>query len=265
MKKILIISLLFHIMLSNIAQAKIALTGRILLQVEEKGEAWYVNPVNLERYYLGKPADAFSLMRKLGLGITNVDLDKITVANQKNSITADKSLSRRMAGRILLQVQSHGEAWYVDPVTQKRYFLGRPDDAFQIMRTLGLGITDADLEKITISPLSAPIPMPTSSNVATATAENVLQSAAAAIRAADMQATLTYFTANMQKSVAYSMQNMSKENLLILANILAGSTLQSSTENKKTYFNEVYFQNKEHPVYFYVAKQADGKWLMTNL
>lgn len=30
------------------------LSGKILLQVEDRGEAWYVNPANLKRYYLGQ-------------------------------------------------------------------------------------------------------------------------------------------------------------------------------------------------------------------
>ncbi|MEK7122232.1 MAG: hypothetical protein AAB855_00075, partial [Patescibacteria group bacterium] len=50
------------------------LRGRILLQVESKGEAWYVSPTDGERHYLGRPSDAFRVMREQGLGITNVDL-----------------------------------------------------------------------------------------------------------------------------------------------------------------------------------------------
>ncbi|MBI4778966.1 hypothetical protein HY797_00745 [Candidatus Falkowbacteria bacterium] len=42
------------------------LRGRILLQTESKGEAWYVNPVNKKRLYLGRTADAFAIMRNLG-------------------------------------------------------------------------------------------------------------------------------------------------------------------------------------------------------
>jgi len=42
-------------------------------------------------------------------------------------------------------VESHGEAWYVYPIDGLRYYLGRPDDAFSIMRQLGLGITNKDL------------------------------------------------------------------------------------------------------------------------
>ncbi len=60
------------------------LRGRILLQVESKGEAWYVNPVNGKRYFLGKPSDAFEIMKKLGLGITNQDLSLIDEAGAGN-------------------------------------------------------------------------------------------------------------------------------------------------------------------------------------
>ena len=48
-------------------------TGKIFLQVEGKGEAWYVNPSDNKRYFMGRPTDAFNLMRTLGLGISNTD------------------------------------------------------------------------------------------------------------------------------------------------------------------------------------------------
>lgn len=47
--------------------------GGILLQVEGRGEAWYINPADGKRYFLARAADAFSIMRKLGLGVTNAD------------------------------------------------------------------------------------------------------------------------------------------------------------------------------------------------
>lgn len=58
-------------------------------------------------------------------------------------------------GRILLQVQQHGEAWYVNPVDGKRYFLGRPSNAYDLMRKLGLGITDSNLAKIPVATTAA--------------------------------------------------------------------------------------------------------------
>ncbi|MFH1523198.1 MAG: hypothetical protein ABIE43_05285 [Patescibacteria group bacterium] len=51
--------------------------GKIFLQIESRGEAWYVNPADGKRYFLGRPADAFNVMRNLGVGISNNDFDKL--------------------------------------------------------------------------------------------------------------------------------------------------------------------------------------------
>ncbi len=174
------------------------LSGRILLQVEENGEAWYVNYENNKRSYLGRPDDAFSIMRQQGIGITNEDLLKIPVSldylsgkdtnndglpdafkealglNINNSdsdgdgfddytellygydplgpgrLPIDENFAKKQAGKIFLQVERNGEAWYVSPENNKRYFLGRPHDAFSIMRNLGLGISNENLEKIEV-------------------------------------------------------------------------------------------------------------------
>lgn len=172
------------------------LKGKILLQVEENGEAWYIYPYDLKRYYLGRPNDAFDMMRNLGLGISNDDIEQIPIAEanfegqdddgdglsnaiedslgtDKNNIDTDgdgykdkeeilnnynplgsealsinKSLQEKIAGLIIMQIEQNGEAWYVNPEDQKRYYLGRPLDAFNIMRSLGLGATNNDIAKI---------------------------------------------------------------------------------------------------------------------
>lgn len=194
-----IFALILGIFVFNFAQAEnlsSKLKGKILLQVEQNGEAWYVSPQDEKRYYMGRPDDAFNLMRGQGIGITNSDLYKIsigiisegyedtdgdglsdyledTLALDKNNPDTDgdgyldaeeiingysawgegkqfldSSFAQAQAGKILLQVEKNGEAWYVDPKDAKRYFLGRPDDAFSVMRNLGLGITDKDLDEI---------------------------------------------------------------------------------------------------------------------
>jgi len=113
-------------------------SGNILLQVEKNGEGWYVYPDDKKKYYLGRPADAFSIMRKLGLGATH---EFIT----NNTIFPDHVL-----GKILLDVEQNGEAYYIYPKDKKAYYLGRPTDAFRIMRELGLGITNDDVRKIDV-------------------------------------------------------------------------------------------------------------------
>ena len=77
------------------------------------------------------------------------------------SIVYADSLASRMAGKILLQVEENGEAWYVNPVNQQKYFLGRPAEAFELMRKLGVGITNDNLEQIPTAIDSATVPKKT--------------------------------------------------------------------------------------------------------
>ncbi len=124
-------------------------SGRILIDVDNRGEAWYVYPPTRERYYLDRPSDAFLLMQRLGLGISNQDI--LLIPEPGASFEGDVNLRNQLAGRILLQVEAAGEAWYVHPETKERHFLGRPADAFSLMHSQSLGITTADLALIPIA------------------------------------------------------------------------------------------------------------------
>lgn len=174
------------------------LKGKIILTVEANGEAYYVNPQNQTMNYLGRPADAFNVMRSVGVGITNQNLnqiqigltdyvgtdadndglsdlledaigtdktktdtdsdgytDKAEIAGGHNPLAGsgakysiNNTFAKAQAGKIFLQVESKGEAWYINPTDNKRYFLGRPADAFAVMRKLGLGISNANFESL---------------------------------------------------------------------------------------------------------------------
>ena len=172
------------------------LIGNVLLQVESNGEAWYLSPKDNQACYLGRPEDAFGIMREQGVGITNKDLEKIPVGfvegkiidtdgdglsdlietafgTNKNKVDTDGdgfndkeeilgnynpngsgamgldiSFANKNKGKIFLQAESKGEAWYINPKDGKRYFLGRPEDAFNVMRFLGLGVSDKDFNDL---------------------------------------------------------------------------------------------------------------------
>ncbi|HBH46150.1 MAG: hypothetical protein A2445_03610 [Candidatus Jacksonbacteria bacterium RIFOXYC2_FULL_44_29] len=121
-------------------------SGRLLLAVEGAGEAWYVNPVNLERYYLGRPADAFKMMQKLGVGISETDFAQIIKSNPATAVKT--KLLDNLSGQIILQVEKNGEAWYIDPVSRQALSLGTPLAAWQLMRAKAVGITNNNLTKI---------------------------------------------------------------------------------------------------------------------
>ncbi|NQV13325.1 MAG: lamin tail domain-containing protein [Parcubacteria group bacterium] len=122
------------------------LKGYILLQVENNGEAWYIDPQDGYRYYLARPTDAFNIMRLLGLGATHADIEKIP-SNLHND--SDLLFANMHIGEILLDVERNGEAWYIYPGDMWGYYLDRPGTAFQVMRNTGLGATDSTVMGIT--------------------------------------------------------------------------------------------------------------------
>ncbi|MCK5415808.1 hypothetical protein KAI92_00080 [Candidatus Parcubacteria bacterium] len=176
------------------------LKGNILIKPEDKGKAYYINSRLKKIHYLGRPCDAFEVMRSEGVGITNSDLSKIKIGflstenqndldgdglsdaleisigtditnsdsdndgfNDKEEILnnfspiyknerlkLDSNFANKLKGRILLQVELNGEAWYINPDDEKRYFLGRPSDCFEIMKKIGLGISNNDFGRLAV-------------------------------------------------------------------------------------------------------------------
>lgn len=117
------------------------LKGRILLQVESNGEAWYVNPPTAERYYMANGNEAYNVMHDLGVGITNKDLEKVKT---------NKTFAKKNSGKIFLQIEAKGEAYYID-FNGVAHYLKDGAAAYEIMRSLGLGITNKDLFKILVN------------------------------------------------------------------------------------------------------------------
>lgn len=133
------------------------LIGKILLQVENRGQAWYLNPKTLSRYYLADGPSAYEALRRFGLGINNDNLSKIPVSpdsvlpdNYQKSKNVSKELVNKLKGKILIQVEGRGEAWYVNPSNGYRYYLANGEEAYKIMRKLSLGITNLNLRKIPV-------------------------------------------------------------------------------------------------------------------
>jgi hypothetical protein len=192
----------------NLQAATLADTtsGKILLQVDSHGEAWYVNPSNKKRYYMANGSVAYQMLRAFGLGISNTDIAKIPVGFEPRfteldsdadglsdqledalgtkkdnpdtdgdtfkdgeevrngysplgpqKLTFDAKFANGLKGKILLQTQAHGEAWYIRPSDGKRYYMSGGDAAYQIMRYLSLGITTANLNTIPVGTLGSSV------------------------------------------------------------------------------------------------------------
>ncbi|MFH1711887.1 MAG: hypothetical protein ABH846_01470 [Patescibacteria group bacterium] len=215
MKKTILISVLMVCFAAGTLSVEAAdfenYKGKIFLQVQENGEAWYVIPETNTRYYLQSGDHAYDALEMFGLGISNDDIWKIPVGVSSTSniisydvdrdglsnslesalgtklndadtdddgyddmteyvngynpfgeghIPIDNALTERLKGYILLQVESNGEAWYVNPADGRRYYMEDGQAAYDLMRYIGVGITNANLESIAID-ASSPTP-PTS-------------------------------------------------------------------------------------------------------
>jgi len=205
---------LIFIVLPKIASASslaFNLRGYFLIEVEDKGRAWYVDTQNTLRHHLVANNNALTTLSSLSLGISNKDLDKIPIAidsrllrkdsdgdglddrleraigtdpynqdsdgdsyrddeeifNHFNPLGPGRSpidfkLSSKLAGKILLQVESKGEIWYVNPSDHLRYYIGDYEDLIKIVSYLGKGISTKDLNLITDSKL---VPSGASKNI----------------------------------------------------------------------------------------------------
>lgn len=65
------------------------LRGRFLIQVDNKGQAWYVDANNNLRHDVSNNNSFLDLVKSVGLGISNSNLQKIPIAINNNLITID--------------------------------------------------------------------------------------------------------------------------------------------------------------------------------
>lgn len=119
-----------------------SVVNKLLLAVEDKGKIWYVAPNDNARYEV-QPENAKVFFSKVSLGITNSDLNKIPVVGSQDAVTP---ISKRLTGRFLLQVESHGETWFVDQAGYKQLVTG--DNLVDVTKNAAVGITNEKLDLI---------------------------------------------------------------------------------------------------------------------
>jgi parallel beta-helix repeat protein len=136
--------------LTGKTDAKLAakLAGKLLLQVERAGLIWYVNPADGKRYLVAQD-NALEIFRKLALGINETNLNLIPTKESKSKGNA--ALRQRLAGRLLLRVEAKGQISYIDSDGYRHDISAA--NLMESFRSLSLGITNANLRKITVGEL----------------------------------------------------------------------------------------------------------------
>ncbi|MFA6215226.1 MAG: serine hydrolase [Patescibacteria group bacterium] len=124
------------------------LSGRILIQVDSYGRPWYVYPKDKKRYYLKDGPFALQTLKSLATKITEAELNKIPkVAGEKG----DNKIINKYRGYILLSEKNNNQFWYVNPVNGRRYGFTDANGAYQLIKSLGLGIKNKNLDQIVVT------------------------------------------------------------------------------------------------------------------
>lgn len=136
--------------LTTTVDAKLAakLAGKLLLQVERSGFIWYVNPTDNKRYYVSQ-GSALEIFRKLALGITEANLNLIPT--KASGAKGNAALRTKLKGKLLLRVEAKGAISYIDNDGYRHDITAT--NLMENFRSLSLGITNANLRKITVGEL----------------------------------------------------------------------------------------------------------------
>lgn len=117
--------------------------------VEDNGynqDYWYVDPDEKVRYYLSDGISVSRLLRKQGEGIGNKVLAKIP--QNRDQQNADYDLVHKYRGHILLQVETDGSAWYINPLDDLRYHIENGKAGLETLQDLAIQISSPRLNAI---------------------------------------------------------------------------------------------------------------------
>ncbi len=120
--------------------------GSVLLQVESKGEAWYVGTDDGMRYFLGRPSDLVRVIKALG-----TPLDNETIINY---LYFDKVFPENLAGKFIIDRDNPTDYYYIHPETLIGYPLKQPEEALKTVTGLGTGITDDNIREIPVGEIN---------------------------------------------------------------------------------------------------------------
>lgn len=114
------------------------LKGYFLIQVEDHGQVWYITPDSGEKILVENSDIAFEILEKYGLGIKS----------EKLAEYLDSSFPGNFKAKIFLDVENNGEAYYVNPIDMKGWYLDNKDNIINIIGGFALGISNENLSKI---------------------------------------------------------------------------------------------------------------------
>lgn len=154
MKKLHFLSLIFILFLiagpvfadSSTAQK---LAGQIIYTDNDTSKLWLVNPKTLKRSLINETSnykETLLLFKSKFAGINEINFKKIISAGSdlKNNL----ELASKFLGKILLRVENHGSAWYVNPLNLEKYDISTSANFFKNLLLLATKVSPTELAKI---------------------------------------------------------------------------------------------------------------------
>lgn len=124
--------------------------GTILLEENEFDQNyWYIDPETYDRYALEDGVDVSRLLKIFGEGISNKSLDTIAIDDASQNV--DYQLSYEKRGHFLIQVEKNGEAWYVNPLDNRRYQIQNGKEGLDTLKNLAIDISSSKIKLFPIT------------------------------------------------------------------------------------------------------------------
>lgn len=114
------------------------LAGKFLLQTQLRGQLWYVNPVDLRRYYLGKENEAFRFIQRVVVSTSSEQMVDYEYFNN--------NYPEYLSGLFL--TSNLEDVCYIDPATRGSDCFRTVEDAYELINTKALGISNQDLRRL---------------------------------------------------------------------------------------------------------------------
>ncbi|KKQ60703.1 MAG: hypothetical protein US81_C0014G0008 [Parcubacteria group bacterium GW2011_GWE2_38_18] len=110
-------------------------SGEIILKVQAEGQMWYVNPSD-KRYFISGPSDLLYAIRKLGRAVRHN-----VISNYSNYYSI-------YGGKFLIDVDDGSRMYYFNPINRKLYYIADATSGFNLLKSFGQGMSNANLWKI---------------------------------------------------------------------------------------------------------------------
>ena len=122
------------------------LAGQVIYSTEKPNELWMVSTSTLKRMPVGDYKATLSLYKNKFVGISEANFKKIT--DTKSSVKTNLELAKKFFGKIILRVEKHGAAWYVNPTDSQTYNLSDSINFFKNLSLLATPVSPSQLAEI---------------------------------------------------------------------------------------------------------------------